>query len=502
VRRVLAVVSALAAALIVIVGFGAAPAAAEIKGPCHAEVNSINVDPLPVDDPSQAIKVNKDDTLTYFVASSIDVRSRDLVLSFAGVDVTVDHGSSGSSSSSSDRRSGSVKVGDYAWMGAGLYQVAGVAHLANGQTCSGAVLIDVQGSPLGTVAGITGLILTMLGGAGIIVGAIRRGGGKQVQDIIDFIALSTGEGGPGGNDPSVLVTAAGLGGPAAGVAATDPADTGAPPADAGSQPPEGDKPPRRRRGAPPVVDPVAAGGSGAAPGSGNGAAAPPVAAGVGGASPVAAHTPAAPPAAEPPAADPPAPTDPKPPPITGMTTVTAIGATGKALTEATNQLEGHIDSLPISDDQKDKIKSTLGTDKIKDTLDTVTSTVETVEHFEGQATDTIDKMNKWGINANGTNGLVWLQTMAGASGRLGQKFTDGLVKPVIEPIAKAAESAGIKVDADEVAHTLLPVQEAGDGLAQAMFNGAKNALGGSNRLDQISESKETEDEWRNIRTFN
>jgi hypothetical protein len=186
-----------------------------------------------------------------------------------------------------------------------------------------------------------------------------------------------------------------------------------------------------------------------------------------------------------------------------MTTVTAVGATGKALTEAANQLEGHINSLPgLSDDQKKKISDTLGVDTIKDKLDTITSTTDTIEHFEGMATNTVDTMNRFGVNANGANGLVWLQTMAEAGGRLGQKYTDGIVKPILEPITKVANAAGIKADAGDIAKTLLPVQEVGEEASKALLNAGKNVLGGDNMLNQLGKDPVVDEEWRNIRTFN
>jgi hypothetical protein len=185
-----------------------------------------------------------------------------------------------------------------------------------------------------------------------------------------------------------------------------------------------------------------------------------------------------------------------------MATVTAIGSTATALTEAANQLEGHIDSLPVTDAQKEKIKETLGTETIKDKLDTVTSTVETIEHFEGMATDTVDTMNRWGVNANGINGLIWLRTMTEAGGRLGQKYTDGIVKPILEPITKVANAAGIKADAGEIAKTLLPVQEVAEEGSKALLTAGKNVLGGDNVLDQLGKDPVVDEEWRNIRTFN
>lgn len=478
---------------------GAPPAGAIMTGACTANVNGVDVAPLPVDDAAAAIKVPEGGTVTWSVSSPSAVRSRNLVMSFAGVDVTIDRGTSTGQDGGS--RGDTVAIDDYAWMGAGLYQVAGVGRLGDGTTCTGAVLIEVGGNPLGTAGGIVGVILTVLGTAGIIVGAIRQGGGRLVRDLVELIELqgpegirellgdppsaggvatggasgggtpTTAEGGdPGGNapptaDPATATPPAGdpFGGAPPPTATTT---TPTPPADAATSAPPGDAP----TSAPTVADPATA-------------------------DPAAAD-----PAAAVPAADP-AETEAKPPPLPGMETVATVGTTATALAEATEKLNGHIDELPISDEEKEKLKETLATGTIKEKLDVVNEVVENIQHFEAMGTETVDKMNRWGINANGTNGLLWLQTMATAGGRLGQKAVDGIVTPVIEPIAKAAGEAGVEVDAEEVTHTLLPVKEFGEQAAKALFRGAKDSIGGDQILDQVGVYGPTDDEWRNIRTF-
>lgn len=463
------------------VALPAAPAGAIVEGPCGGTVNGINAAGLPVDDPSHAIKVPEGGTVTYVVQSPVIVRSRSFVLSFAGVDITVDSGSSSRDSGGGDRRGDTIAVDDYAWMGAGLYQVAGVAHLESGATCSGAVLIDVGGNPLTTVAGITGLILVVLGAAGVITGAIRRGGGRLVKDLVDLIEL-------GGFDDIVEVAAGSAG--AEGEPVKEPVgktDAEAPAEEPATEPPP-DETKRRRRPpvtvttAPPDVPvtapPVPVGGGHTPPTNGNGNAKPDA-------------KPESEPEAE--AA--------KPPPLPGMATVSAVGAGGKSLTEAAGQLEEHIDSLPISDEQKEKLKETLGIDKIKEKLESVTEVTDTIEHFEAMGTETVDSMNRWGVNSNGANGLIWLRTMFEATGRLGQKFTDGLVKPVIEPVAEAAGKVGVEVDADEVAHTLLPVQDVAEEASKALLTASKNVLGGDNILGQLGQDPVVDEEWRAIRSF-
>jgi hypothetical protein len=92
--------------------------------------------------------------------------------------------------------------------------------------------------------------------------------------------------------------------------------------------------------------------------------------------------------------------------------------------------------------------------------------------------------------------------MTEAGGRLGQKYTDGIVKPILEPITKVANQAGIKADAGDIAKALLPVQEAGEEASKALLNAGKNVLGGDNMLNQLGKDPVVDEEWRNIRTFN
>lgn len=184
-----------------------------------------------------------------------------------------------------------------------------------------------------------------------------------------------------------------------------------------------------------------------------------------------------------------------------MEAVATAGSTAAALTEAHDQLVEHIDGLDIPDEEKDKLKETLGLDKIKEKLDTVTEVTETVQHFEAMGTETVDTMNRWGVNANGINGLVWLRTMFEASGRLGQKAVDGIVEPVVTPVTELAGKAGVEVEVSDVVHTLLPVQEVAEEASKALLTGAKNVLGGDNILGQLGQDPVVDEEWRAIRSF-
>lgn len=469
----------------------ATPAQAEVDGPCTATVNGANVSKLPVSDPKYAIKVKHDASIGYNVTSPVGVTGREFVLSFAGADLVLDRGS-GDGGTNGEGRGGTAAIKDYAWMGVGLYQVAGVAHLSNGTTCSGAVLIDVEGNPLTTAAGVVGLILTAGGSLGAIINTIRtaRGGHVTPAEAIRIVEESgiLTEDEPEPATTNATATTAATTATATPAGGTEPAGPGP---DAETKPPK--KRPQVITLPPDVVNvTTAATAAGAPTGAPTGAPA------------------GAAPAGEPPAVAVPRPrgeagavTDGTPPDLPGMGIVKGAGTAADSLTEAHGQLTNAIDGLPISDEQKEKLTEKLGLETIKEKLDTVKEVSETIQHFEGVGTETVDEFNRYGINGNAINALVWMRWTTEAAGRVTQKFTDGLVTPVLEPVAKAVKESGVddKADAGEWAKTLIPVQATAEEASKAMVTASKNVLGGDNILGQIGQNAENDEEWRAIRTF-
>lgn len=471
----------------------ATPAQAEVDGPCTATVNGANVNKLPVSDPKYAIKVKHDASISYNVTSPVGVTGREFVLSFAGADLVLDRGS-GDGGTDGEGRGGTAAIKEYAWMGVGLYQVAGVAHLSNGTTCSGAVLIDVEGNPLTTAAGVVGLILTAGGSLGAIINTIRtaRGGHVTPAEAIRIVEqsgiLTEDEPEPATTTTATTTTATPAGG-------TEPDGPGP---DAETKPPK--KKPQVITLPPDVVN-VTTAATTAATGSPNGATAATAAgAAAGGAAPAGDPPEVAVPGQR---REPGAVTDGTPPELPGMGIVKGAGTAADSLTEAHGQLTNAIDGLPISDEQKEKLTEKLGLETIKEKLDTVKEVSETIQHFENVGTETVDEFNRYGINGNAINALVWMRWTTEAAGRVTQKFTDGLVTPVLEPVAKAVKESGVddKADAGEWAKTLIPVQATAEEASKAMVTASKNVLGGDNILGQIGQNAENDEEWRAIRTF-
>lgn len=147
----------------------AGPAGAEINGSCTGTVKGIDVRPLSSTNPSDAIKVQSDESLVVAATSSSPITGYDVKMEFAGFKWTV-----GSGKANGNSWSKTVNVQTYAKFGVGLYKVYGVSN--GGAPCTGAVLVKIAGkSPLTTLAGAFSAILAI----GAVIGAgrsIRRAG--------------------------------------------------------------------------------------------------------------------------------------------------------------------------------------------------------------------------------------------------------------------------------------------------------------------------------------
>jgi hypothetical protein len=182
-----------------------------------------------------------------------------------------------------------------------------------------------------------------------------------------------------------------------------------------------------------------------------------------------------------------------------MGVVTGTGKTADALIEAHGQLTEAIGQLPITEEEQKKLTETLGLETIKDKLDQVKEVTDTVTHFEQVGTETVDTLNRWGLPPRMVDAILWFRWTTEASGRAGQKFVDGIVTPVVEPVTKALGEAGVEADAEEVTHSLLPVQEFAEEASKASMNAVKNVLGGQQRIDQIAQGCLDEEELAIVR---
>lgn len=91
--------------------------------------------------------------------------------------------------------SSEVAVDDYATYGVGLYKVIGSSS-GQGLSCSGAALVEVEGSVFTTVAGLVGLGLAVVGGLGVLLLAFRGSGsgGSMLLGAVLGLLLGAGVG--------------------------------------------------------------------------------------------------------------------------------------------------------------------------------------------------------------------------------------------------------------------------------------------------------------------
>ncbi len=185
-RIPLAAIAVLAVAAIV-----APSAAAEISGPCNATINGQDVKAQGTGALDDAITVENDAVVPVAMNASSEISHLKIQIEFAGMSWTVRDKPSHGKSWSSD-----VKVKNYAKYGVGLYKVVGSS--SGGVSCSGSALVKVKGNPLTTVAGIVGLIATVLGLGGIagVVATTMRAGtlgvGKSVGGLLAGLIAGLG----------------------------------------------------------------------------------------------------------------------------------------------------------------------------------------------------------------------------------------------------------------------------------------------------------------------
>jgi hypothetical protein len=184
-RRLTMSVLAAAAALV------AAPSAfATIEGPCQASIAGQPVATRDVGPRGEAIEVAEDARIPVTMSSVRPITHLTVELEFGGIGWTVhDETTEGTSWAKT------VDVADYADYGVGLYKVVGTSS-GQGFSCTGAALVEVEGSPIGTIAGIAGLVLTAVGALGVIWLGTRSGrsGVAPVVGAILGVLLGAGVG--------------------------------------------------------------------------------------------------------------------------------------------------------------------------------------------------------------------------------------------------------------------------------------------------------------------
>jgi len=170
--RRLAIALSLLSALVVV-----PVATATTKGPCEIEFADQDVSGRqtgPLDDP---ITVPDNGPLSVITTSDQQLGRLKVEIEFAGIQIEVNE-----RATTGTRWASEVKVDEYAVYGRGLYKVVATTE-GRGFTCEGSALVDVEGDdvldPLVTVAGVSGLGMSLLGLLGLLSIALRVGRSRR-----------------------------------------------------------------------------------------------------------------------------------------------------------------------------------------------------------------------------------------------------------------------------------------------------------------------------------
>ncbi len=176
-------------AIAVLAALTLVPAApAEIEGPCQATIAGRNVAALDTGARGEPIVVAEDARVPVSMSSARPITRLKVELEFGGVAWTVhDAPTEGTSWARV------VNVADYSKYGVGLYKVVGRSE-GQGFTCAGAALVEVEGSPLRTPAGIAALAAATVGTIGLLSLLFRRRASGAAPFVGAFFGLLLGAG--------------------------------------------------------------------------------------------------------------------------------------------------------------------------------------------------------------------------------------------------------------------------------------------------------------------
>ena len=162
-------------------------ALAEIDGPCQATVAGQNVATRDTSATGDPIEVREKARVPVTMSATRGITALEVELEFGGLSWTVhDEPTEGESWART------VDVGDYSEYGVGLYKIVGTSS-GQGFSCTGAALVEVEGDPLRTVAGLVGIGLAVVGGLGVLWVASRgRSGAAPVVGLILGVLLGAG----------------------------------------------------------------------------------------------------------------------------------------------------------------------------------------------------------------------------------------------------------------------------------------------------------------------
>lgn len=177
------------AVALVVAALSVAPAAvAEVEGPCQASIAGEDAAALDTGPRSEPVEVREKARVRVSMTATRPITHLKVDLEVAGLRWNVhDAPSEGTTWTRV------VNVADYSKYGVGLYKIVGTSE-GQGFSCSGAALVDVQGTPLKTPAGIAGLAAAIVGAIGVLSLLFRRRASDAASFVGAFFGLVLGAG--------------------------------------------------------------------------------------------------------------------------------------------------------------------------------------------------------------------------------------------------------------------------------------------------------------------
>ncbi|MEX2159116.1 MAG: hypothetical protein WEB04_06895 [Dehalococcoidia bacterium] len=159
---------------------------ADIAGDCGATLAGTDLAGVDSNNVDDAIDVDYNDTIQTTMTSATGFESHVIKLRFLGAfERTVEEREDDGEASFTEE----VDVGDYAWLGVGLYKVRGEANVVGGFACSGSALVNVTGrNPVTTVLGGGATGVAVAGTVGAVatgVASLRRPGRGGMAGMVE-----------------------------------------------------------------------------------------------------------------------------------------------------------------------------------------------------------------------------------------------------------------------------------------------------------------------------
>jgi hypothetical protein len=154
-------------------------AQAELTGDdCTATINSVDVATRDASDRDDAIHVAPEEDVHYRLTSETPVESWQVRLHLGPFAIPV---ATGEPDPDEDEfvEDNTIDASSYSWMGRGIFRLTADIHRTDGTTCSGAVLIDLDGNALASLIGVLALLIIAGSTLGLVLGFIQNASAEK-----------------------------------------------------------------------------------------------------------------------------------------------------------------------------------------------------------------------------------------------------------------------------------------------------------------------------------